>query len=188
VDLWRLCPRVERHPQKLRGSFIYPQGGPESPLRRAPPCGPPRAMRSPASRRDRVVCTHSRRDPSDGTAPVAQLDRASVYGTESRWFESSRARCMLRMREPVRLGGSRRLRRLVRESSRARNVGKGHCSMAFSRVGGSGSKPRADSRIRVWDLWRSGGSNGFSHQLGCDEGDRSSSVDCARTSPHHHAT
>src|SRR5882672_5020711 len=25
-------------------------------------------------------------------APVAQLDSASVYGTESRWFESSRAR------------------------------------------------------------------------------------------------
>src|SRR5882724_3675971 len=31
-------------------------------------------------------------------APVAQLDRASVYETEGHWFESSRAHCLLHRR------------------------------------------------------------------------------------------
>jgi hypothetical protein len=36
---------------------------------------------------DTVVCPSQRTDPSRGRAPLAQLDRASVYGTEGSRFE-----------------------------------------------------------------------------------------------------
>jgi hypothetical protein len=39
-------------------------------------------------------------------APVAQLDRASVYETEGRWFESSRARSRRRLRCGIAAPGS----------------------------------------------------------------------------------
>src|SRR3954465_2563980 len=59
------------------------------PSLRHPPAGPAGSARS---RPDRLSPVNARAATLRGRAPVAQLDRASVYGTEGQRFESSRAR------------------------------------------------------------------------------------------------
>ena|SRR6266480_5392611 len=83
-----------------------------------------------------------------GRAPVAQLDRASVYGTEGQRFESSRARCEAALQSGFFASRDRPDRQRVPNMSRNRDW-LGLIAPGAARVGLRETIGRCPARLRL---------------------------------------